>query len=441
MSDRFERILLVVACVLGMAYAAQLWSPLRLDRDAIVLLSLASSTAHGSGMLFHGQPTHYPPGYPMMVVGLERLGIAGSATLVLLNLCCLAIGIACAHRILRRQLSLPSAVASAVCTCTLLSFVVIKHVTLPLSDLPYFGLSLLALACLDAPGEPRDVSRTAVRILAATVAAVLAIATRTIGIALLPAIGWTLWRDTATGDRVARFVARHRRASATVAAILVVGAALSAPRVLYIREAATMYRAEAGPPLIAQLGYRSSEMGEVLANVPEAKLPAPLHPMTIALGVLALALLAAGFWVRRRRLAAADVYLAGYCGILAVWPYRDARFWLPVVPLLFAYVVIALRALVPARPARFAFAACFAWALLTGAAGLAYSTALSLSGPRFADRYGDGTLSATYRYVLGDSVATADVNSDALAVLLEFGRPGTAVRTNSPDARPLRASR
>jgi uncharacterized membrane protein HdeD (DUF308 family) len=54
-------------------------------------------------------------------------------------------------------------------------------------------------------------------------------------------------------------------------------------------------------------------------------------------GALLLALIAAGFWSRRRQWRPSDVYFAVYAAIIFVYPFfgygPSRRFWFPVLPL------------------------------------------------------------------------------------------------------------
>ncbi len=56
----------------------------------------------------------------------------------------------------------------------------------------------------------------------------------------------------------------------------------------------------------------------------------------VAIGLVVLAL------VHRRKLSHVEVYLGCYTAILVVWPFTDARFWMPVFPLLLADAWIGL---------------------------------------------------------------------------------------------------
>jgi hypothetical protein len=70
----FQGLLLLLAICFGL----QVFSPLRLNYDAIVLLSMADSATHGYSFLDDGQQTVFPPGYPALLAVLVRVGLAHS---------------------------------------------------------------------------------------------------------------------------------------------------------------------------------------------------------------------------------------------------------------------------------------------------------------------------------------------------------------------------
>ena len=75
-------------------------------------------------------------------MALDRAGLAGSAILIGRNLVSLVVGLAIAAYILRKSFQLGTEGIFTIGIMTLLCWVFIKPVTLPLSDLPSFGISL-----------------------------------------------------------------------------------------------------------------------------------------------------------------------------------------------------------------------------------------------------------------------------------------------------------
>jgi hypothetical protein len=178
---------LIVIGLLVVGYGIQVGSPLRLNTESVVLLSMARSLVQGNGLTFHGNPTRFPPGYPLIIAGLDAIGAATSSTFVATNLLFLFGGLAAAFYVVRYPLALQLTPAMLVIAGFLLSWVVIKHVSQPLTDIPYFGVSMGGLFC--AEQTRRRPGRNLWLYLALTICLFCwAISIRTVGIALVPAI-------------------------------------------------------------------------------------------------------------------------------------------------------------------------------------------------------------------------------------------------------------
>ncbi|MEM1154208.1 MAG: hypothetical protein AAGI44_08700, partial [Pseudomonadota bacterium] len=175
----------------ALAYLIQVATPLRLNTDAYRLLSLAVSAHEGRGFLVDGEPDQFPPAYPLAVRSLMDASIANAATLVILNLASLGFGLALLWRWLRKLWGGGLSPVLLVLLWTMLSWVLIKHITLPLTECLYLAFSMLtlelALRFLDARGR-----RKWVWIILAFSAAWLALMTRTVGVTLFPALALCL---------------------------------------------------------------------------------------------------------------------------------------------------------------------------------------------------------------------------------------------------------
>jgi hypothetical protein len=141
------------------------------------------------------------------------------------------------------------------------------------------------------------------------------------------------------------------------------------------------------------LHYRLTELGELLANMPLSKLPTVVHFVMPSFGVVLLLLTLLGLATKGKRSGPTEVFLIGYLVILFAWPYYDARFWLPVIPLLVAYSVLAIDRLRLPRVLVRTYCAVFT---LLGFISIVYTTQISFAGSKFPDRYGDGNLRPTY---------------------------------------------
>jgi hypothetical protein len=188
--------------LLAGAYIVQTLTPLRLCPDAVTLLSMVSSAFDGSGF----PQTQFPIGYPVILLVMERFGVASSCAFVWLNLIVLGLGLVCFYYLFTWGLELSSLESTAICVLTLLSWVTVKHVTLPLTDLSYMCASGLALVVITA--TIRNESRVFPRLILAVALSGLAVSIRWIGLALAPVM---MWRLIVARDMRQMFVQVFRR--------------------------------------------------------------------------------------------------------------------------------------------------------------------------------------------------------------------------------------
>ncbi len=412
------RCVLLVVCLL---YLLQLWSPLRLNGDAIQLLSVASSAADGHGFRDHGQKTRYPPGYPAMIAILDRMREARPWTLVGLNAVFLFLGLGCTNYVARNYFLLNDRWAIVTVLFTALSFALIKHFTLPLTDIPFFGTSLAALA-LTVRAERNSGTRYYALWGAAVSTAIASVVIRPIAIALFPCLMWSLGEHLGVG-RILRRDKKIRIACASGSVVLVVLATVVLLRTMYVRDALMVFAHQGtGRAIRDTLEFRVQEIGELFLNGPASKLRL-LAPLIWVAGAIGIAILI--IFGRRCRIGSVEIYLGTYLSIVLIWPYLDARFWVPVLPCIFAELFSL------ARPWMFTgwkkhigitYSACYA---LMGLAALAYSTSITFAGRNFPLRFGDGNLRATYQTFYSHThVDGAKVDPEALEVLERYAGHG-----------------
>jgi hypothetical protein len=97
-----------------------------------------------------------------------------------------------------------------------------------------------------------------------------------------------------------------------------------------------------------------------------------------------------------------------------------SRFWLPVIPLLIAYSVLAVKRL--KLPNSVGAIYCIVFAIL-GLVAIAYSTRITFAGSTFPDRYGAGDLRPTYCAAFQscwDSYDTRKVDTKILRILQDY---------------------
>jgi hypothetical protein len=428
MIDRLQRFRVAAELALllvSLAYLLQIASPLRLVGDGVDYLLQASSAADGHGFLVHGAQSMRPPGYPALIFLLVKAGIGKSWAFVALN--CLLLGIGCwsSYYVMRISFRFEDGAAQVVCLLTLLSFVMVKHVTYPLSDVPFFGASmpcLLLLLLAEADTSPGRYWRLAV----AAPLLVFCIELRTIGIALIPAFVWAAIGGARWARSVPQWLRQHRIASLMFLLLMLMAMAWAGRMFLHSRylqfNAKTLHRRGVIGNFVSDLEDHTWEWGELAVNAPVSKLPRGSGVPIRIVGFIALLLAATGIWEKRRTLDASIWYLAGFSSIVFAYPWFDTRLWLPVLPLLMGYVLIGVRRLVPSRLLRPAIIAYCSLFCLIGIGALGYSTRLTFAGSRFPDLYGDGSLRATYRNaLLGESPTNpSDISPDALYLLRRY---------------------
>ncbi len=359
-----------------------------------------------------------------MVAGLDRLGIARPWALVALNAMFLFLGFACLGRVARNYLHLSSNWTTIALLFTGLSFVFVKHFTQPLTDIPFFGTSMAALALTVRAEKELGVSYYGFWAAALAVAVASALI-RPTGIALFPCLVWSLGAHLGAG----KILLGNKTiliGCGALAVLLGAAVAIFLLRTLYVRGALLVFAQQGlGRGILDILLFREQEIGELFLNAPATKL-GPFAPLVRVSGLAGLAVLLAIVWHCRR--GTVEAFLAAYLFIFLLWPYADARFWIPILPLIFAELFSVARPWTLTgwkKRASVAYAAAYAF---MGVAALAYSTWITFSGPKFPRRYGDGNLRATYEAFYSQRRVDDSTKIDAagLEVLQRYGGAGNS---------------
>jgi len=411
--------------VLFIAYAIQLNSPLRLNTDACEILKLTAKLTDGQPYLTNGTRPIFPIGIPLTFSFMERAGIASPFGFGLLNLICILIT-ACAAWTICKALKMNELTRLAIILISLSNFVLIKHSVIPLTDIPYLMVSLLAIALLEVFLEQRP-GRQLITFIFAVLSVGGAILARRIGIALIPAVLYTLWQWWCRKEgRQCAF--SYRRIFLAGRGLLMLACALGLAAIV----TGTMFRRIVYVPdlrfgdsifaaVVKQIKMRLTDFGELTINMPTARL-GKYYPVIFVAGILLAALIALGLWRARRDLHPTHIYLIFYIAVLAIWPYGDARFWIPVLPIIAILVVQAIApsthprvssCLVPIYLALYGIAACGA---------LAYTTRISFAGNRFPEVYGDGSLRARYERAW-EGQLNVPSNDEIVNLMRRYGKP------------------
>jgi len=385
-------LLLLIAC-----YALQIFSPLRLNTDSIILLSMADSVAHGGGFLYQGHKTVHPPGYPALIAVLLKFRLGYSSAIIGMNLILLLGGLFSVYRILGRRFFQNKTTNLIVCSLSLLSYVFVKHFTMPLTDVAFFGIAMCCLAVMDYAATLKWGRQFVAFVLVGWGLVVVSITMRRIGVALIPAFLYLLISSPEIRRFLKNIPVRIRFVVAILLIVAVLGTVLVVSNTSTLLDFTSVVGRSRLPDILSRISvYRVTELGELAINAPTSKLPAAVRVVVPWFGLAAFVLIIGGLLTKRQTLGTVEVFFVSYLCVLFAWPFYDARFWLPVVPLLIGYLGLAIRqaidrTLVAAAAATY----CLAFVLI-GAVALAFSTRISLAGPKFPDLYGDGSLRPSY---------------------------------------------
>jgi 4-amino-4-deoxy-L-arabinose transferase-like glycosyltransferase len=386
---------------LTVLYVAQVLTPLRLVNDANALLGLAESLNAGQGLRLEGQTSHYPPGFPIILALLMKTGTASSFAFVMTNLAFTLMAVASSCVIWRHAFDFGRRGLLVLSSLTLLSWPLIKHLTVPLTDVPFLGFSTLALALMVLSTTRAGARRWSV-LTAAAASCACAISIRTAGVVLLPPLAVACAFTSGQRERLTAYLWDRRRAVIWIGlGFVAVGtvAAWLITRTLYFKEATAEYAHVGWGNMLGNiLRWRVREIGELILNLPGARVPARLLVGVMVVGGAGLAALIFSWHQCRTRLGVVRLYLACYVGMLFVWPYQDPRFWIPVVPLLLGLagqLATQVGRNLPARAMLWGTGAVYA---TFGLVALLYSTRLSLSGDNFPNLFGLPETKATYRF-------------------------------------------
>jgi hypothetical protein len=226
--------------------------------------------------------------------------------------------------------------------------------------------------------------------------AIAAMMVRTVGITLLPPLVFMIVSSPGSKSLLKRLSVHAKLVMVAGGAFVGGAAALVLAKTAYWQLFISVARKTNVSALLLQIfSYRLVELGELFGNFPIWKLPPKLHVLVPWMGLLLLLLMLLGLATKRRKIGPTELFLVCYLGILFVWPFQDARFWLPVIPLLIAYTALGVEGLRFPIPKAAIVMYCIGYTAL-GFAAIAYSSRITFARSKFPDRYGDGNLRATY---------------------------------------------
>ena len=416
-----------MCALMVIVYLVQALGPLRINNDGVSYLGLAISMVDGRDLPLSPIAAQYPPGYPLLLAGLDVVGLGSPAGIVLLNLAFLLLAAYSGRWLIRKEYGLSDTVATVYCVGLMSSWVVVKHALLPLSDVPFLGASSASLALLSGAMKRRG-RHSKMLFLGGVAMSGIALSFRLAGVALLPAILWSARQTFVHPDRsgAPRWAPWKGTATLLGALLLLGGIGLAFMRP-YLPEFRKGYDGGVLRILLGSIQSKLRELGELVLNVPASKFPELVAILTVV-GALAIAVALFGLARRVPASSVGDIFVLSYGLLLVLAPWDDARYVLPLAPVVFALVlgeVVRVR-----RPWRTLFEGAVSIPYSLGAAAaVAYATWMSVSCEAFLGRYGDRSYRESYYAAFKNPPAEgAHGQRLAIEVLTRFRWQGVACR-------------
>ena len=409
-----QLIFTLLIALIGVVYLTNAFTPLHLHVDSIRYYNIKDCLEIGCPPQSFAATDYLPFGYTALLLLLSKAGLLTAAVIVFVNCLFLSGALYFLYRVLRNVVS-----PLLLILLTVFNWTVIKFAAHPLSEMQYLFFSCGALYFFDLFLKRNSYLHLAL----AFVFCFITILTRTVGIALFPALlAGIAWQHRARlKDAVVRNKFLVTAAIALIALLLFFGKE-ELKIVDYINNLRQFFKGGVLRFFTMNTTYHATELAEITLNVPSNKitgyLPARGNYLFIGGGIMLV------FWFLYLllRKSAMPFYIRAYLGfymlIILNWPYYDPRFWVPVIPLLAALVLTFNfnRGNLFRLPAR-AFVIFY---IAVGFAAAAYSLYVGLDKERFAVSHAKGVYRNEYEThffgkPLSDTARTID--ADVLDIL------------------------
>jgi len=396
-----------------------IFTPLRLITDGIRYLNIVEYFKGGLGNSSIAARDVLPHGYPWLLFLFDKLHLPFPATITAINIACVLLSCYLLTKLLPVDHKL------VFYSLVLLSFVNIKHFTMPVSDQVFTVLFVAAIYWWSKffAGRPYSV-------IPALIFTAAAVYVRTAGIAIFPGIVFYLIYNSRAKLRANKILAVGVIVLFVAAvALFIIKFPFFEAKIGYISQLNLGAMITQPSSIPARLELHFKELGEVTLNVPYSKLAGLIKTggfdtaqyLLLVLGAIAL-------YISAR--AIAKLKLAGtltfwvfliYLAMIFLWPFYDTRFLIPVIPVFICLLYTYLVKLVKSQYAGIIPVIIY---VLLGLLSLIYSDAISLNKSFFLNHYGaDPGLTEKYRVHFDNQSKgikpVYNINADNILFLLE----------------------
>jgi hypothetical protein len=332
-SPRIVQLLKIVTAILVVLYLLNCFTPLRIHYDMLRYFAIKECIEDGCPPNSAAALDYLPFGYTGLLLLLSKLGILRSFFIVLVNCIYLFTALYMVRKMFASFLS-----PFFFYTLVLLNWTVIKYVAHPLSEIQYLFFSIASLYYFYRYSQERK----AILLLPSLVFAGIAFLTRTVGIALVPAILFGLaWEHR----EQLKIIVRRNKIPLIILLVLVAGIIVFSKQLGLNHYTGVMStQMKAGLGFKEVIGWHFKEWAELLLNIPFNRLELYLPSSAagwifILFGIVFFGWFLYTLFKKKSIPVVVKIYLLAYCFILFNWPFNDPRFWVPVAPLIIAVLM------------------------------------------------------------------------------------------------------
>ena len=388
---RTQQLFTLLTAAIAIVYLTNAFTPLHLHVDSVRYYNIKDCIELGCPPESFAATDYLPIGYTGLLLLLSKAGILTAPVIVIVNCLFLFGALYFLHRVLRKIVS-----PALLILFTVFNWTVIKFAAHPLSEMQYLFFSCASLYYFD-----RFLQRNSYLHLGlAFVFCFITILTRTVGIALLPALfAGIAWQHRA---RLRNVVVRNKFLVVAALALIALFLFFGKEELRIIDYITNLQQFFSGGILnffTTNIGYHATELTEITINLPSNKvtgfLPGSMGNYLFIGGGIMLICWFLYLLLRKSSLPFfIRAYLGFYILIILNWPYYDPRFWVPVIPLLAALVMTFN--FDSNKVLKFLSRAYLVFYIAVGFAAAAYSLYVGLDKKRFATNHAAGAYRNEY---------------------------------------------
>lgn len=405
-----SRIWIVIAGLLAIIYFINCFTPLRLTNDTVRYLAIMERTDGSWPAEFGAYNDFLPMGYVYFLMGLSKLHILNSFTICFLQLLFLAGSLNYVRKLFGAAVP-----AWALVIFTALNWTTIKLTITPLSEMQFLFFSMGTLYYFE---RFRSTKRNGY-LAAVIVFCALAIFTRTAGVVLLIALLAALAVDNR------RRISQNKWPLIIGAVVGIGGLVFLFMQPKFIRYIGYFFRPLANDPgnfFYKNITRHLRDWAELFINIPYSKLGTSIFFVVAYTLIGFFAMRYVLLRVFRKRFPIplhVRIYLAIYMLLIFNWPFFEARFWFPILPLIFAVMLL------PKAAASFTFSywkpTLKGYYIIVGVLVLGYYTRLSTNKKTLAVSHDAGLWQDEYRiHFFDEQPADSTYNKKALYLLEKY---------------------